>query len=207
MISLRCTPLGLLLLLSVGSGTVLSQTLPVRPPTGPGGNASYELNRIYSDSIGRYHSASSFTQTPIPDAQIRFAPLSISSTYYGGGSSGTRANVSRPAATFGGSSGPLNKPFSTVSPSPTVSPYLRMFSDTFDDVGNSEYITNVRPLLEQQQMNRQLQLQQQMLERRVREVAAAPAFSPRGSETQLPTGHTTVFLNTGRYYPMNFRRR
>jgi hypothetical protein len=79
-----------------------------------------------------------------------------------------------------------------------------------DLAGNDDlnYNTLVRPMLQQQQFNQQVQRQSLEMERRLQSFAAQSDFNPQGSTQQLPTGHQTVFRYYGRYYPaMNrFRR-
>jgi hypothetical protein len=152
------------------------------------------MNQIYRQSVGRGYTAADINNITLRSSQVGL---------------GGAVDVRLTQSSLSGRSDylPSAKPFSSVSPSPTVSPYLNLFNDDFEDVGSAPYVSLVRPMLEQQRMNQQLQLQQQQLDRRVQEIAAQPAFSPRGSESQYPTGHPTVFMNTGRFYPGNFRRR
>jgi hypothetical protein len=69
--------------------------------------------------------------------------------------------------------------------------------------GNSDfnYHTLVRPQLQQQQFQRQVQQQNLVIGQRIQELSAQPDFNAGGSEQQLPTGHQTVFMYHGRYYP------
>ena len=72
--------------------------------------------------------------------------------------------TSRPTASsgsiFGNSRQPSQKPFANASRGPTVSPYLALFGNGVTS-GDFNYNTIVRPMLQQQEMNRQLQRQQQ----------------------------------------------
>ncbi|TWT46718.1 SlyX family protein [Botrimarina hoheduenensis] len=96
--------------------------------------------------------------------------------------------------------GPAAKPFSGITRRPTVSPYLSLFNESLDD--NFEtYTTLVRPQLQQQRLNDQLQRQTQLLNQRFQELSARPAFNPQGSEQALATGHPTFFNNTFGFYP------
>ncbi len=64
------------------------------------------------------------------------------------------------AASFGGgTSVPLQKPFGDYSPAPSVSPYINLYrpEGAFGAAGN--YYSLVRPMVQQQQVNRQLSRQ------------------------------------------------
>jgi hypothetical protein len=39
------------------------------------------------------------------------------------------------------------------------------------------------------------------LQHQLNTLAAQPPFDPRGSDTEAPTGHVTVFQNYAGYYP------
>jgi hypothetical protein len=89
-----------------------------------------------------------------------------------------------------------------------VSPYLNLFREDLEGGGDFNYNTLVRPQLQQQQFNQQVQRQGLALERQLQSFAAQSDFNPQGSTTQLPTGHQTVFRYYGRYHPrMNAYRR
>jgi hypothetical protein len=63
-------------------------------------------------------------------------------------------------------------------------------------------------MLQQQQINQQVQRQNMDLARRMQAISAQSDFNPRGSESQFPTGHQTVYRYYGRFYPaMNARYR
>ena len=95
-----------------------------------------------------------------------------------------------------------SKPFSSVSSSPTVSPYLNLFRDDLDGSGDFNYQTLVRPQLNQLQLNQQFQNQNVELNRRVQAISAQRNYAnPAGSEQIYPTGHPTAFGYHGRYYP------
>jgi hypothetical protein len=198
-IAQRCVSLALMIAVVVASDSLVAQSLPSKPSYNPNapvpGGFANQLNHIYADSVGTNYSVGAIVQS---NYQQTFSNVP------------TTANNVGPSGGFSGSSSigsSSQKPFALTSSSPTVSPYLRMFDDALDDGTSPTYQTSVRPLLQQQNFNRQFQLQQQQLERRVQQISAQPAFQPRGSESQMPTGHQTVMFNTGRYYPLNFRRR
>jgi hypothetical protein len=94
-----------------------------------------------------------------------------------------------------------SKPFQSYTPAPAVSPYLNLFREDLNGQRDFNYNTLVRPMLQQQQVNQQFQQQSAEMSRRLQSLAARPKFNPQGSETQAPTGHQTVFMYTGRYFP------
>ena len=114
---------------------------------------------------------------------------------YSGGSG------SRPAAQYGGTSQLANKPFSAYTSQPTVSPYLNLFRVDLNGNNDFNYSTLVRPQLQQQRVNQQLEQQNLQNARRLQAIAAQPDFNPQGSKDEYPTGHQTVFNYMGHYYP------
>lgn len=106
-------------------------------------------------------------------------------------------------------SGPArsSKPFANATRGSTISPYLNLFRDDAGFGGVDNYNTLVRPQLEQQRVNQQLQRQTQALNRRVQQISAQGAFQTRGSEQIMATGHTTGFRYYSHYYPAFNRRR
>src|SRR5262249_15126384 len=102
----------------------------------------------------------------------------------------------------GGGRQRLGKPFSSVSQTPTVSPYLNLFREGIGEANDFDYQTLVRPQVQQQQMNQQFERQQLELARRVQKISAQSDYkNPAGAEDQYPTGHQTVFGQHGHYYP------
>jgi|SoiMethySBSTD1v2_1073268.scaffolds.fasta_scaffold833757_1 hypothetical protein len=93
-----------------------------------------------------------------------------------------------------------SKPFSGLSSSPTVSPYLNLFRTDLNTGSNFNYSTLVEPQLQQQQMNQQLQRATLQNNRRIQSIAAQADFNPQGSKDEYPTGHQTVFGYYGHYY-------
>jgi hypothetical protein len=111
---------------------------------------------------------------------------------------GTRANV------LAGALSRPNKPFSSISRGPSVTPYLALdqpFANTA-----TQYYTQIRPQLEQQRINQQVQRQTQQMQRQLSEVTARPPYDPQGNENMMPTGHSagfmtmSNFMNYGGYY-------
>lgn len=106
---------------------------------------------------------------------------------------------------FGNAGAPSQKPFANASRGPTVSPWLGLFGNGVTS-SDFNYNTIVRPMLQQQETNRNLQRQQQELGQRFQQLSGQPAFDPRGSQTQAPTGHTTVFQYFSHFYPSKGQR-
>ena len=162
--------------------------------SGLGGYAGRELSSIHRQSVGTGYSVSSLNQISLRSAQA--------SVPYVGQSSARSAPRS-----LGLSSGPLSKPFTTYSPAPTTSPYLNLFREDFEGNSDLNYNTLVRPMLQQQQFNEQMQRQSIEISKRLQSLAAQADFNPQGSESQYPTGHKTVFNYLGHFYPAPARQR
>jgi hypothetical protein len=117
--------------------------------------------------------------------------------------------TARPTASsgsiFGNSRQTSQKPFTNASRGPTVSPWLGLDGNGVSS-SDFSYNTFVRPMLQQQETNRNLQRQQQELGQRFQQLSGEPAFDPRGSQTQAPTGHTTVFQYFSHFYPSKGQR-
>ena len=179
-----------------GAANAQMQSGEFKPISKPGGYAQQELQQIYNQSIGTGYSSESLTRN-LANATRAHVPSVRRNT---------PASVGPRIGLGVGSSG-ANKPFTSYSPSPTVSPYLNLFREDIEGGGDFNYNTLVRPQLQQQQFNQQVQRQGLELERRLQSFAAQSDFNPQGSTTQLPTGHQTVFRYYGRYHPrMNVRR-
>ena len=168
-----------------------------RPVSNPGGAAGSELGTIYRQDVGTGYSAA---------GQNAQALSSLRGTIPTAGYLAPPRTAGRIGLGVGGS--PASKPFSGFDPGPTVSPYLNLFREDFDGTSDFNYTTLVRPMLQQQQFNQQVQRQALELNRRLQSMAAQSDFNPEGSKSQYPTGHQTVFNYYGHYYPsMNARRR
>ncbi len=175
------------------SATALAQVDLIQPRSGAGNISSTELRNIYRDDIGQGFSSQSLNQLSLQYAKARVGNVGQASAN-SGGASGPRLQSS-----LGGST---SKPFSSVSSSPTVSPYLNLFREDLNGSGDLNYQTLVRPQLQQMATNQSFQRQSNELAQRVQSISAQSAFqNPAGSETQYPTGHQTVFGYHGRYYP------
>jgi hypothetical protein len=189
-----------LVVIAAGGGLAMAQA-PLsgefRPISKPGGYAQQELQSIYQQSIGSGYTSASVSN-------------SIMNSARGNTPSYRRPNPVSVGPRIGTGIGPSAspKPFNSYSPAPTVSPYLNLFREDLAGGSDLNYNTLVRPMLQQQQFNQQVQRQSLELERRLQSFAAQSDFNPQGSTQQLPTGHQTVFRYYGRYYPgMNARYR
>ena len=100
---------------------------------------------------------------------------------------------------FGNS--PLQKPFSNLRSGPSVTPYLGL-SSPFTSAG-SNYYQFVRPQQEQQRINDQLDQRNAMLQHQLNSISAHPPYEVTGDSHQAPTGHASVYMNTGSYYPQS----
>lgn len=162
-----------------------------RPISTTGGQAAREMATIYQSDIGNGYSVQSLNSIALSNARARTG-------YSGnpGGGSGVQPKINY-------QSGPVStaKPFSGFSPSPTTSPYLNLFREDFAGNSDLNYNTLVRPQLQQQAFNQQVQRQSQDMSRRMQAMAAQPDFNPQGDKNQLPTGHTTTFGYYGHFHP------
>jgi hypothetical protein len=178
-------------------GWANAQVGDFKPISKPGGYAQQELHEIYRQSIGTGYSGASLNAITMHSARANTPYVRSPATVSGG-----------PRIGLGVGASTTNKPFNSYSPAPTVSPYLNLFREDLAGNDDLNYNTLVRPMLQQQQFNQQVQRQSLELERRLQSFAAQSDFNPQGSEQQLPTGHQTVFRYYGRYYPaMNRVRR
>ena len=90
-------------------------------------------------------------------------------------------------------------PFSNALPArPTISPYLGLL--TSNSGGVSNYLTYVRPQIEQRQNQIRQQVQINQIQRQVQR-GQAGGVPIRGSQEIRGTGHETVYLNYSHYYP------
>jgi hypothetical protein len=167
-----------------------------KPISKPGGYAQQELQQIYNQSIGTGYSSASLAARSMNSARANSPSVHRN----------TPASVG-PRIGLGVGSSAAPKPFSSYSPTPTVSPYLNLFREDLEGGGDFNYNTLVRPQLQQQQFNQQVQRQGLAVERQLQAFAAQGDFNPQGSTSQLPTGHQTVFRYYGRYYPRMYGRR
>jgi hypothetical protein len=168
------------------------------PASKPGGYASSELQRIYTQAIGSGYTSSSMNANSLAGARVNNINV------------GQRSSPASVGPRMGLGIGPSvgGKPFQSFSPAPTTSPYLNLFREDREGGGDLNYNTLVRPMLQQQSFNEQVQRQNIEVQRRLQAISAQADFNPRGSESQMPTGHQTVYRYYGRFYPaMNARYR
>ncbi len=177
---------------SVAQSSVFGNPTPL---SGTGGFAAEELRSIYRGGIGTGYSINSLNQQTLNRNTARIPNV--------GQSSAPGSRLDTGLSSFGN----LNKPFSNFSPAPTVSPYLNLFRDELDQESDLNYQTLVRPQLRQQELNDRLQRENFDIARRLQSIAAQSDFNPQGSTSQPPTGHQTVFMFYGHYYPALGQRR
>lgn len=163
-----------------------------------GGNAGNELRNIYRDGIGQGYTSESLNAISLQNARARVGNVGQSSAGFG----------SRTSSVPSISAGSSSKPFSSVSSSPAVSPYMNLFREDFGGASDLNYQTLVRPQLQQQQYNQQFQRQNMELSTRVQRISAQSAFqNAAGSESIYPTGHPTAFGGYSHFYPALSQRR
>jgi hypothetical protein len=173
-----------------------SSSTSFKPRSEVGGYTGNELRNIYRSDIGQGFTSKSLNAIALQNAQARVGYVGQSSAGMASGGTGISSSAVGPMA--------LNrsKPFSSVSSSPTVSPYLNLFREDLDGGSDFNYQTLVRPQLQQQQFNQQIERQNLELSRRVQSISAqSPYKNPAGSESIYPTGHQTVSGYYSHFYP------
>ncbi|MFO0791077.1 MAG: hypothetical protein U0805_16580 [Pirellulales bacterium] len=123
-------------------------------------------------------------------------PNSLSRNNYASGMNSTRVG-----GLYGSGGSLRSKPFAAYTPQEPVSPYLNLFRVDLNGTNQFNYSTLVRPQLQQQQTNEQLERQNLQNARRLQAIAAQPTSNPEGAKDQYPTGHQTVFNYMGHYFP------
>jgi len=190
---------GLALMISVSSGGLaFGQGAPFgnpRPLSETGGYAAEQLRSIYRGAIGTGYSVDTLNKQSLNRATARVPNVGQASA------PGSRID----SGLGGGLAG--SKPFSNYSAAPTVSPYLNLFREDLDGQSDLNYQTLVQPQLRQQAVNERQQREAFDLSRRLQAIAAQSDYNPAGSTSQPPTGHNTVFMYYGHYYPQPARRR
>ena len=150
-----------------------------------GGFASAEVNRL--QAVARPRTAESIRNSTVNSAVPRYS--------FSGVNPGLSLNaLSRP-----------NKPFSSISRGPSVTPYLAL-DNPFTSPATS-YYTQIRPQMEQQRINQQQERQNQQMQRQLGQIGSTPPYDPTGSEMRAPTGHASVYMNYGGYYTMPTSKR
>jgi hypothetical protein len=149
----------------------------------------YTKNRLnsykYQNSTKRY-STSRFTKQAYRQSVPRYSQYS---------------NTNIRSQIFGNTSTsrPKNKPFSSATRGPSVTPYLGLSG--LPTGGAPNYYSNVKPRLEQQRVNQRNQRQARAMQHQLNQVAAQGPYSIKGSDAMAPTGHAAVHMNLGGYYP------
>jgi hypothetical protein len=189
--------LGLLFCSGVAAGQQGDLKDP-RPRSDIGGAAGTILNQILRQDIGTGYTVSSLNQQALRNSQANIPNVGQQSTRPGVPGIGTALDLTPPGG---------GKPFESYSPPPTTSPYLNLFREDFDGSSDFNYNTLVRPMLQQQQFNQQIQRQGSDLSRRLQAMASQGAFNPQGSQELIPTGHRTTYRYFSHFYPSPRRSR
>ncbi len=175
-----------------GRATAQSNLYQPKPLSTVGGPTGESLNQIYRSGVGQGYTASSLNLLSLQYGSNRTPYAGQSTTRSAAGSS------------VGLGIGPTgaNKPFSAYTPSPTTSPYLNLFREDLSGNDDVNYNTLVRPQLQQQQFNEQVQRSAIDFNRQLQTLSARADFDVQGAKDQFPTGHQTVYSYTGHYYRM-----
>lgn len=199
------------LLFSALAAVGMSASVSSAQNIGAGGAGDSYLRTIQQRAVGSGYSIGNIVNSTIANSRANAAStgtgnfqVTNSSISSGFGRTPSTANIPTTPNSIGGS-----KPFSSLRRDSTVSPYLNLFNTGIGggQASIDNYNTIVRPQLQQQALNRQLQRQTQQLNTRVQQIAAQPAFQAQGSEQMMATGHATVFGYYSRFYPTAGRRR
>jgi len=166
-----------------------------KPLSDTGGYAAEQMRSIYRGSIGTGYSVDTLNKQSLNRATARIPNVGQASA------PGSRLDTGL------GGFGSTNKPYSNYSAAPTVSPYLNLFREDLDGQSDLNYQTLVQPQLRQQAVNERMQRENFDLTRRLQSISAQSDYNPSGSTSQPPTGHQTVFMYYGHYYPQPARRR
>jgi len=170
-----------------------------RPAGGGSGYANFELQNIRRRAIGNTYSIDAINRRSLNTARVTAPATGVGSV--------DSVTGRRQAASIGSGIGSTqtSRPFDNLSTRPTVSPYLRLFDNPIGggtNIGDDfAYQTQVRPQIQQQQLNQQLQRQSQELNQRLQEMAARPAFNASGSQQMAPTGTPSTYRFRSHYYP------
>lgn len=174
-LSARCAMKFNVAILSVAALTLMAD--PSRAQTG---YAATEVNRLSRTASPATYSSERIRSSLINNAVPQFGVRGVNS------------------GAFGNALGRANKPFSSISKGPSVTPYLAL-DNPFTSSATS-YYTQIRPQLEQQRINQNQQRQNQLLQRQISQFTSQRPYDPTGSETQAPTGHAATFLNQAGLY-------
>jgi len=167
-----------------------------KPLSNSGGFSGQAMSQIYREDVGQGFSSSSLNLLALQNARARVPYVGQSTTPSGGGRVGLGLGASN-----------AGKPFSGYSPDPTVSPYLNLFREDLEGGSDLNYNTLVRPMLQQQAVNQQVQRQALEFQRKLQSVAAQNDYNPQGAKDVFPTGHQTAFRYFGHFHPTAGRPR
>ncbi len=171
---------------------------PARSGSGSRGYSGNQLRGTHRQDVGQGYAVRRPNSVTLPHGQARvpYGQSSFGQPHQGAASIGS-----------GTSRSPFANPFSSISASPTVSPYLNLFREGLGESDDFSYQTLVRPQLQQQHVNQQLERQNLELSRRLQAISAHGAYkNPAGTENLSPTGHRSVFSNHSHYFPSTARR-
>lgn len=171
------------------------------------------LRGIQNSAVGSGYSVSNIINSNLANSRATAASngignFQVTNSSISSGVGRTPRSASIPTLPgLGGGGG--SKPFTRLNRGSTVSPYLNLFNTGIGGTTSTidNYNVLVRPQLEQQRTNRQLQRQTQQLNQRVQAISARPDFNAQGSDQIMATGHSTVFGYYSRFYPSKNRRR
>jgi hypothetical protein len=110
------------------------------------------------------------------------------------------SNVNRGLLSVAQSSRPTQKPFSSFNRSSGLTPYMGLLASNPFTSTTDNYFSVVRPQIEQQKINEQLQQRNLQLQRQLNDIALQASASPTGDKDRAPTGHVSVYMNYGGYY-------
>jgi hypothetical protein len=78
---------------------------------------------------------------------------------------------------------------------------MNLFNDSITGDNDFNYQTLVRPQLQQQQFNQQVQRQAAQLNQRMSALSARNDYNVTGNQEVMPTGHSATFRYHSRFYP------
>ena len=124
-----------------------------RPLSDAGGVLGNQMRAPYRSDVGSGFTVQSLNAISMQGARARVGNW--------GQASANGGNLPSPAASFGGGGGlsAAAKPFTGITSTPTVSPYLNLFREDLDGSDDFNYQTLVRPQFQQLATNQQFQRQ------------------------------------------------
>jgi hypothetical protein len=110
------------------------------------------------------------------------------------------STVNRGLLSGAATSRPQQKPFSSFNRSSGLTPYMGLLASNPFTSTTDNYFSVVRPQIEQQKINEQLQQRNLQLQHQLNDIALKGAANPQGDPEHAPTGHVSVYMNYGGYY-------